>query len=217
MAVYCMQCGEYFAEVADLRHVGHDHIPRELAAEVCEESLTSLLQSAFSAYALRPCIGLPRTQGQTATWRWVTFAEVLQLAYRYVSALRPHRHRYAVISFGCSCVELVAADLAAALLGMCSVVVAHPEQQHHVLQLLDREKCAVIDRIPANDVACFHSGSLVIRLNLGAPFFSVLDGGFRNKEFFWVLMLRESYYVGGSIFGPLHFRKPADRLGSHKP
>ena len=77
----------------------------------------------------------------------------MKMVYQFVSSLRLRRHHFAVISFDCSCVELVAADLAAALLGMCSVVVAGPDQRRDILQLLGEDMCVVIDKRPESDAA----------------------------------------------------------------
>ncbi|CAE7669234.1 car [Symbiodinium microadriaticum] len=135
------------------KHDSHEQDCQETAAEICEDSLSRLVQSVLMAYADRPCIGLPRAEGQTVEWHWATFAEVMKTVYQFVFFLRLHRHRFAVISFECSCVELVAADLAAALLGMCSVVVAGPNQRLDILHLLGEDMCVVIDKRPESDAA----------------------------------------------------------------
>eukprot|EP00439_Symbiodinium_sp_Y106_P040210 s1065_g4.t3 len=179
---------------------------RETVAEICEDSLARLVQSVLTAYADRPCIGLPRAEGETVEWHWATFAEIMKMVYQFVSSLRLRRHHFAVISFDCSCVELVAADLAAALLGMCSVVVAGPDQRRDILQLLGEDMCVVIDKRPESDAAIASDDDAWMGLDKDVLFtFFVTSGStaspklVRRTRATWLETVRDTAQFGSEL------------------
>eukprot|EP00439_Symbiodinium_sp_Y106_P034684 s1065_g4.t1 len=188
------------------KHDGHEQDCRETVAEICEDSLARLVQSVLTAYADRPCIGLPRAEGETVEWHWATFAEIMKMVYQFVSSLRLRRHHFAVISFDCSCVELVAADLAAALLGMCSVVVAGPDQRRDILQLLGEDMCVVIDKRPESDAAIASDDDAWMGLDKDVLFtFFVTSGStaspklVRRTRATWLETVRDTAQFGSEL------------------
>jgi len=84
-----------------------------------------------------------------AAWKWHTYQDVFDLASHYMRELQGCA-RFVVANFPCNCIELVALDVASALLGLCCIVVHGAEQVQHILKTVGTQNCKVVCRPPEN-------------------------------------------------------------------
>ncbi|CAK9072522.1 unnamed protein product [Durusdinium trenchii] len=142
---FCIQCSEYFVR-ASPRHDAHDQVHFNTEGHVSEDTLCSLLVSLFTVYSDRPCLGTPT--GGCAQWNWVSYAQVKKRVISYIRFLRGSEsieiNRFLVAAFPQNCLELIAFDLAAALLGTCSVIAQGAEHAREIVSALGEERCEII-------------------------------------------------------------------------
>ena len=143
---YCMQCAQYSAERDCCSQDAHDRIFLHSGGSVSDSNLKSLLVSLFAAYEDRPCLGIP--YGRSAEWEWLSYSDLKSHVMAYVLSLRCFQDRFLVAAFPENCLALIAFDLAAALLGACSVIAHGETHAHDIVTLLGQENCKIVDKPP---------------------------------------------------------------------
>ena len=138
---YCMQCCEYLDDMSP-EHDCHDQVALKTEACVLEDTLCSLLMSLFTAYSERPCLGIPTKS--SVQWKWVSYSQLKNHAISYAQSLKDYRKQFLVASFSENCLELVAFDIAAALLGACSVIAQGEERAREIVASLGATKCHLV-------------------------------------------------------------------------
>ena len=149
---YCVQCGLHTSKENTCENLGHDRLVLNLEGPVSDDSLSSLLVSLFAAYQSRPCLGIP--SGSLVEWNWLSYTELKGHIVACILYLQDCQAKFLVAAFeydrsSVNCLELIAFDLAAALLGRCSVIAQGKDHAHSLSAVLGEENCKIVYRLPA--------------------------------------------------------------------
>ena len=142
-----MQCGHYFSQKDACKNHGHDQVILRLEDSISDDSLNSFLGSVFAAYKDRPCLGIP--SGSSVQWKWLSYLEVKSRVAACIRSLEDSRDKFLVAAFDsldfASNLELIAFDLAAAILGACSVIAHGKDHAQDLVAILGQDRCRIVD------------------------------------------------------------------------
>eukprot|EP00438_Fugacium_kawagutii_P003100 Skav210382 [mRNA] locus=scaffold1526:201719:214762:+ [translate_table: standard] len=146
---YCIQCGQYLRPENACEKSEHDKFVLRLESSVSEDSLSSLIVSLFAGYGDRPCLGLPVSD--SIGWKWLSYAALKIHVIACIQCLqdRDGAFEFLVVAAENS-LDIIAFDLAATLLGVCSVIAQGKDHARTLVAVLGEEKCRVVNRSPSS-------------------------------------------------------------------